>query len=94
MDLLEVAKSRVGDQLPLSFGVLPELALRGEMSEHDGSLVVLFRLLLLRLEFALKHYLLPFQIGNSLLLLLLFCLVILDLGIRAPSLGASLEPNE
>ena len=33
LDFLEVAKSRFRDQLPLSLGILPELALLGELVE-------------------------------------------------------------
>ena len=94
LNFLEAAKSRVGDQLPLSLGVLPELALLGELAEQCSSLLVLLCLLLLSLEFYLKRYLLSFQLGNSFFLLLLFFLVIPDLGVRAPAFGAHLEPKD
>ena len=57
-------------------------------------MLVLLRLGLLSLELYLKRYLLPFQLVNPFLLLLLFFLVIPDLGVSAPPLGARLEPKD
>ena len=94
MYLLEVAEGRARDQFPLSLRVLPELTLLGELVKHGGSLLVLLGLLLLSLKLALKHYLLPHQLIHSFLLLLLFFLVITQLGVRASTLGAHLEPKD
>ena len=57
-------------------------------------MLILLRLGLLSLELYLKRYLLHLQLVNPFLLLLLFFLVIPDLGVSAPPLGARLEPTD